>query len=199
MNWWSLSFKLHCAYAGRSLCCSQTSLLFNTELWFFLIRIFSCTPFLACVAYQWGSILFVTTHCPFPVWAKFTKNFNFVVIAVAQTALFGLDFAIFGIIQVRKWTGGKRGNPCSMSLLRHRLLTRLLVRIGSTAALSRGVVRTSQAKTPIPSIFNAYHPPTHDMNVCGPCLTSGPAAQQLCDEVMPVESGTQAQMSQPGK
>ncbi len=37
-------------------------------------------------------------------------NFSFAAVVVAQTELFGLTFAIFGILYSHKQTGGKQGN-----------------------------------------------------------------------------------------
>ncbi len=63
-----------------------------------------------------------------------------------------------------------------MSSLRIGTLIILLNLPNSTAALTVSILRTSRPKTQS-QCFQCLSP-SHDMNVCGPCLNSGPAALQ---------------------
>ncbi len=79
------------------------------------------------------------------------------------------------------WRRTTKANSSLLSPARETL-TRLfsLVPLCSTAALPPGVVRTTQVRTPIPSVSYVYHPLMAWINVLSPCLSSDPAVQKGC-------------------
>ncbi len=122
-----------------------------------IFSMFSCAPFLACLGYLLGSILFISTPCRFPVSAKFTMNFNFVVAAVALTGLFGLAFALIGITGMEE----SGANACSMSHLIERLphgLLSLPSSITQTPGCSKNILGHIGAP-PFPVIQMYYRSP----------------------------------------
>ena len=120
----------------------------NAELEFFLARIFSCAPFLACVGYLLGTILFISTFLPIPHLSKnITINFNSVV---ALAGFFGFAFALLDVPQSHNQAGGKQGTHLPNDISQEQASKQTTQSLKSTAVLAQGVVRTSGTRTPFP-------------------------------------------------
>ncbi len=113
-------------------------------------------------------------------------NFNFKFAVMALMGLFGLILGHFGALQFRKWAGGKQSNTCPTSHLgnpQHRTILLTSTQSpkfhppGFHRCTTRWCGKNISGQDPLSRCFQCLSP-THDRNVCGPCLTSGSAAQQ---------------------
>ncbi len=93
---------------------------------------------------------------------------------VALTGLFGPSFVLFGVLQGHNKPGGKQGKQ-QATQLSQRAPKQTTQSPKFHHCSSPGVVRTSQARDSHSQCFQCLSSPVH---APGPCLTSGPAAQE---------------------
>ncbi len=146
---------------------------------FFSLGLLQCT-YLGLPGNTLGSILFSFPPCPFSerlLTENFKMNLVFIPVVVTLTGLFGLAFALYGVLTNKKG-GGRKGKqqPTQPSK-------------GPSSSENKRTFHRCTIATPGCKINLSGHDPhgqcftclmlDHDLNNCGPCLTS-PADFQQC-------------------